>query len=40
MSDRSCGHFCSQLGSYQRNRRESAICKNAFKNAECHPLFL
>ena len=27
MSDRCCGHFGSQPGSYQRNRRGSAICK-------------
>ena len=27
MSDRCCGHFGSQRGSFQRNRHESAICK-------------
>ena len=27
MSDRCCGHFGSQRGSFQRNRHGSAICK-------------
>ena len=31
LSDRSCGHFGSQPGSYQRNRRGSAICKKRFQ---------
>ena len=31
LSDRSCGHFGSQPGSYRRNRRGSAICKKRFQ---------
>ena len=40
LSDRSCGHFGSQPGSYQRNRRGSAICKKRFQKCGVSPFIL
>ena len=40
LSDRSCGHFGSQPGSYQRNRRGSAICKKRFQKCGVSPCIL
>ena len=40
MSDRCCGHFGSQPGSYQRNRRGSAICKKRFQKCGVSPFIL
>jgi len=40
LSDRSCGHFGSQPGSYQRNRRGSAICKKCFQKCGVSPFIL
>ena len=40
LSDHSCGHFSSQRGSYQRNRRGSAICKKRFQKCGVSPFIL
>jgi len=39
MSDRRCGHFGSQRGSFQRNRQDQRFVKNALNNAELPPWF-
>ena len=40
MFDCCCGHFGSQPGSYQRNRRGSAICKKRFQKCGVSPFML
>ena len=40
LSDRCCEHFGSQPGSYQRNRRGSAICKKRFQKCGVSPWIL
>ena len=40
LSDRSCGHFGSQPGSYQRNRRGSTHTCNTITIKTCHEIIL